>query len=85
MRWQSMSVQRQPQTWSPRPPFVGTVASSWCFVVWFLFGAIFISLWEAKWEQYAMVIATPLCLSAGYGVADALAWLGKYLQWKHSD
>ncbi len=55
------------------------------YVMWLLFGAVFISLWEAKWEQYAMVIATPLCLSAGYGVADALAWLNKRLPWKHSD
>jgi hypothetical protein len=59
---------------------LGLPALAWrsrLYVAWFLVGVVFVSLWEAKWEQYAMVIATPLCLSAGYGVTDLLAWLGK--------
>ena len=53
------------------------VRRSRLYLAWFLVGVAFISLWEAKWEQYAMVIATPLCLSAGYGVADLLAWVSR--------
>ncbi len=45
------------------------------YLVWLLCGVVFISIWEAKWEQYAMVIATPLCLAAGYGIADGFGWL----------
>ena len=51
------------------------VRRSRLFLAWLIAGAIFVSLWEAKWEQYAMVIATPLCLSAGYGMSDLLQWL----------
>jgi hypothetical protein len=47
------------------------------YIAWFIAGLIFIALWEAKWEQYAMIIATPLCLSAGYFTRDAIAWLGR--------
>ena len=45
------------------------------YIVWLIAGLIFIALWEAKWEQYALLIATPLCLAAGYLISDCIAWL----------
>jgi 4-amino-4-deoxy-L-arabinose transferase-like glycosyltransferase len=48
---------------------------SWLYLAWFVAGMIFLALWEAKWEQYAMIIAAPLCLAAGYFVLDAAKWL----------
>ena len=51
------------------------VRRSRLYLAWLVAGVVFVSLWEAKWEQYAMVIATPLCLSAGYGLADLMQWL----------
>jgi hypothetical protein len=45
------------------------------YILWLITGLIFIALWEAKWEQYAMLIATPLCLSAGYLISDSITWL----------
>lgn len=44
------------------------------YFAWLLVGVIFVSLWEAKWEQYSLVIATPLCISAGFFVTEAIAW-----------
>ncbi|MBI5035489.1 MAG: hypothetical protein HZB51_33610 [Chloroflexi bacterium] len=50
------------------------------FFAWLVVGVIFVSLWEAKWEQYSLVIATPLCMAAGYFVADVAGWVKKKSQ-----
>lgn len=49
------------------------------YFAWLLAGVIFVSLWEAKWEQYSLLIATPLCISAGLVVSEAAAWVGERL------
>ena len=41
---------------------------------WFVAGMIFLALWSAKWERSAMIVATPLCMSAGCLVSDVLQW-----------
>ena len=51
------------------------IRASRLYFAWLVVGVIFVSLWQAKWEQYSLVIATPLCMAAGYFVADASAWM----------
>jgi hypothetical protein len=45
------------------------------FLLWFLFAAIFLVAWRTKWNQYALVFITPMCLSAGLALTEAFYWL----------
>lgn len=53
------------------------VSSLWrrgkIYVAWLGFGALFMALYPVKWEQYAMIIVTPMCWAAGSLVTDAFA------------
>ena len=40
------------------------------YLVWFLVALVFLLLWRTKWEQYALILITPLCLSAGFGLNE---------------
>ncbi len=40
------------------------------YLVWFLVALVFLLLWRTKWEQYALIFITPLCLSAGFGLNE---------------
>jgi hypothetical protein len=60
---------------------VNLARTSRLYLVWLCCGAIFLSLWGAKWEQYAMIIATPLCLSTGLGLTDLARWLPRCWGW----
>lgn len=51
------------------------------YASWLLVGVIFVSLWEAKWEQYSLVIATPLCISAGLCATKLIEWAND--RWHH--
>ncbi len=50
------------------------------YVAWLAFGAVFLLIWGAKWDQYSLIIATPLLLSAGWGVLDLANWVRGRLQ-----
>jgi hypothetical protein len=43
------------------------------YVAWLGFGALFMAFYPVKWEQYAMIIVTPMCWSAGVFITDAFA------------
>jgi hypothetical protein len=43
------------------------------YVAWPGFGVLFMAFYPVKWEQYAMIIVTPMCWSAGAFVTDAFA------------
>jgi len=43
------------------------------YVAWLGFGALFMVFYPVKWEQYAMIIVTPMCWSAGLFATDVLA------------
>lgn len=39
------------------------------YLVWFLCALLFLLIWRTKWEQYALILITPLCLAAGWGLS----------------
>jgi hypothetical protein len=41
------------------------------YFVWFVVALVFLLLWNTKWEQYALTLITPLCLSFGLGTTAA--------------
>lgn len=41
------------------------------YFAWFVVALVFLLLWNTKWEQYALTLITPLCLSFGFGLSDA--------------
>lgn len=43
------------------------------YVAWLGFGALFIAFYPVKWEQYAMIVVSPICWSAGLFVTDTFA------------
>lgn len=38
------------------------------FFIWLVTGLLFLLIWSTKWPQYAMLVVTPLCLSASQGI-----------------
>lgn len=46
------------------------------YLVWFLIALGFLLVWRTKWEQYALILITPLCLSAGWGLNELARVLG---------
>lgn len=41
------------------------------YFAWFVVALVFLLIWNTKWEQYALTLITPLCLSFGFGLSDA--------------
>lgn len=50
------------------------------YLAWFVVALIFLLLWNTKWEQYALTLITPLCLSAGVGLTHFGQWLGRMVR-----
>jgi hypothetical protein len=40
------------------------------YFVWFLAALVLLLIWRTKWEQYALILITPLCLAAGWGLSE---------------
>lgn len=40
------------------------------YFIWFLCALLFLLIWQTKWEQYALILITPLCLAAGWGLSE---------------
>lgn len=47
------------------------------YVAWFVCALLFLSIWQTKWEQYALTVISPWCLAAGWGATDLVAWLAR--------
>lgn len=45
------------------------------FILWIVVSVIFLIIWPAKWDQYAMILTFPLCLAASYLVVDLFDWI----------
>jgi hypothetical protein len=68
-----------PDTFTFFAGFLGLVSlarRSKVYLAWFCAALLFLLLWSTKWEQYSLTLITPLSMSAGYGLTDALAWIG---------
>ena len=47
------------------------------FLLWLLLGIVALLLWPTKWPQYTLIVAAPLCLSAGTLLSSAIEWLDR--------
>ena len=47
------------------------------FLLWLLLGIAALLLWPTKWPQYTLIVAAPLCLSAGTLLSSAIEWLDR--------
>lgn len=45
---------------------------------WLLLGIIVLLAWPTKWPQYTLIIAAPLCLSAGLAITRGIEWLDQH-------
>jgi hypothetical protein len=54
------------------------------FVWWLLLGLAFLLAWNTKWPQYILIILSPYCLSAAFGVEAAVQTLRKALARSHT-
>jgi hypothetical protein len=45
------------------------------YLLWYLLSLAFLLVWQTKWPQYTLILVTPMCLSAGFGVTDGAQWL----------
>jgi hypothetical protein len=50
--------------------------------IWLVMTLAFLLIWDTKWPQYIMMLATPLCLSAGLALQEIIKFLWKKIRKK---
>jgi hypothetical protein len=48
------------------------------YAAWWVLGVIVLLIWPTRWPQYTLIVAAPLCLSAGMLLSAGVEWLDEH-------